>query len=359
MSKKKFELLKSTLAEIAVKTEKLEHLESQAKLIHSEGYVVSDFGLVKDEHLDEMKTQLATYEQKITDKTNRVEEINSELLETKEILVNFEQELVDWKRKFGESMKEKHDIEKKHFDGKTWKQHKQENLHCKIESLEKKIIEIPIDDDVPIKSIWNIFPLLLAIMFVVLLFNGTIFPLECTDGGQKSSLDVWGSDSEECNDDKWADNFMIATCACFIIPILVMLGGNKIARERAQTKNGKVYGKRHLLQQKYVQEFGHVEGMLSGNDSKLKKAKTKIDLLENRIEEIGRFPQEKEELKYQLKNLNNIKMIFNEKIEKKESYHEKNLDTMRENIKTLKHEIKELWGPIRGMVPYGETLERL
>lgn len=350
MSKSKFELLKSTLAEIAVKTEKLEHLESQAKLNTTEQF--------KDEKVSELKTQLATYEQRKNVIINRIEEMDVKLRDKKVTLMNYEQELVNWKQILEESTKEKQEIEKEHFEGKTWELHKEENLHNKIQSLEKKIIEIPLDDDVPIKSIWNILSVLLAIMFVVLLFNGTIFPLECTDGGEKSSLDVWG-DNEGCNEEKWADNFMIATCACLFIPILIILGGHEIARKRAQTKNHKVYGKAHLLQQKYDQEFGYVESILGENESKLKKAKTNIQSLENRIKEFGRFPQEKKEHNDQLKHLDKIILDLIKEIETIEFDYEKNLDAIRENIKKLKHEIKQLWEPIRGMVPYGETLERL
>ncbi|MDB2333430.1 hypothetical protein N9V30_00580 [Candidatus Poseidoniales archaeon] len=370
MSKKNFQHLKSTLADIRNKEHKLSQLQVGAD--KSEESIESPMSLFDiPSEKEKLSLDSSSYEGQVKLLKKKKLHLNSEC-ERHEILIRtYEKEvdqvdekldanrieLEDSRDKVEKSKKEISKLEDEHLDGENWKIFETQNKDDKLREMATNTIEID-DNGMAVNDFWAyVFPFIGILIGLGLLFGGG-YTYQCNNGEEISAFLIDDGDDDCADGDDELEsaeeyqNIFYEMFSCCAIPISLLYIGFGVDARRGGKINLAIEAEQKSLIEEFDTKYGTIMKDLNRHEQLVKHQTYRIDRLEREGEQLREIPQKLKDTKFiLLKYTNDLRYIKKELQELNEGHNNK--------IKTLEEEISSAYSSIRDLIPYSDKVKDL
>ena len=338
MSKKNFQHLKSTLADIQNmerKLSKLRVIEVQAKLEKEILYLKSECG--KQESLIR--------------KYKKEEDQNEEKLDANKI------DLEDSRDKVEKSKKEISKLENEHLDGENWKIFETQNKDDKLREMATHQVEMD-DDGFAKNDFWPYVFVFIGILIGLVLLYGGGYTYQCNNGEEISAFDIDdGTDDCADGDDEFKSaeeyrNTGYEMFACCGIPFLLMIIGITLDQWLGKKTNLNIEAEQKSLIEEFDTKFGTIMKNLNRHEQVVEHQTYRIERLEREGEQLREIPKKLNDTKSTLSKYTNHLMKNKKELQELKEDHNK-------KIKTLEEEISSAYSSIKDLIPYSDKLKDL
>lgn len=370
MSKKNFQHLKSTLADIRNK----EHMLSQLRVSadKSEESIESPMSLFDfPSEKENLSLDSSSYKGQVKLLEKEILHLNSEC-ERHEILIRtYEKEvdqinekldanrieLEDSRDKVEMAKKEISKLEDEHLDGENWKIFKTQNKDDKLREMATHQVEMD-DDGFAKNDFWPYVFVFIGILIGLGLMFGGGYTYQCNNGEEISAFDIDdGTDDCADGDDEFKSaeeyrNEPYEMFACCGIPFLLMIIGILLDARLGKKTNLKIEAEQKSVIEEFGTKYGTTMKNLNRHEQVVEHQTYRIDRLEREGEQLREIPQKLKDCKFILsKYTNNLNQNKKELQELKEGHNKK--------IKTLEEEISSAYSSIRDLIPYSDKVKDL
>ena len=371
MSKKNFQHLKSTLADIRNKEHKLSQLRVGAD--KSEESIESPMSLFDiPSEKENLSLDSSSYEGQVKFLKKKKLHLNSEC-ERHEILIRtYEKEvdqvdekldanrieLEDSRDKVEKSKKEISKLENEHLDGENWKIFETQNKDDKLREMTTHQVEMDDETGTAVSGFWPYVFLFIGILIGLVLMFGGGYTYQCNNGEEISAFNIDdGTDDCADGDDEFKSaeeyrNEFYEMFSCCVIPFLLMMIGAGFGGMLGKKTNLKIEAKQSALIEEFDTKYGTIMKDLNRHEQLVKHQTYKIDRLEGEGEQLREIPQKIKDTKFiLLKYTNDLRHIKKELQELNEGHNNK--------IKTLEEEISSAYSSIKDLIPYSDKVKDL